>query len=172
MVSHHHKDTLENINCAVITVSDTRTKETDKSGRQIIELLDGANHTVRVYQIIADDGDMIQKTVKDVISHNEIEAVIINGGTGISYRDVTIESIEFLFDKQLPGFGELFRLLSYKHDIGTASMLSRAICGVANHRLVFSLPGSTSAVTLAMERLVLPEIGHMLREVKKECNRH
>lgn len=133
-----------------------------------MELLKEANHQVSLYKIIPDEREQIRMTVEKAIYSNRIDAVIVNGGTGISYRDVTIESIEPLFDKHLPGFGELFRYLSYQYDIGTASILSRATCGVANHRLIFSIPGSTGAVTLAMERLILPEIGHMVKEIKKD----
>lgn len=168
MLVNHKKDAAHNISIAVITVSDTRTKDTDKSGKKVMELLKEANHQVALYKIIPDEREQIRMTVEKAIYSNRIDAVIVNGGTGISYRDVTIESIEPLFDKHLPGFGELFRYLSYQYDIGTASILSRATCGVANHRLIFSIPGSTGAVTLAMERLILPEIGHMVKEIKKD----
>ena len=168
MLVNHKKDAAHNISIAVIIVSDTRTKDTDKSGKKIMELLKEANHQVSLYKIIPDEREQIRMTVEKAIYSNRIDAVIVNGGTGISYRDVTIESIEPLFDKHLPGFGELFRYLSYQYDIGTASILSRATCGVANHRLIFSIPGSTGAVTLAMERLILPEIGHMVKEIKKD----
>lgn len=162
------KNVIKNIPCAVITVSDTRTEETDRSGKCIMKLLKEAGHFVNKYKIIPDDKDQIQEIIEQMIHHEQIKAIIVNGGTGISNRDVTIESIEPFFDKQLPGFGELFRYFSYKYDIGTASMLSRAVCGVANHRLIFSIPGSTGAVTLAMERLILPEIGHMIKEIHKD----
>lgn len=102
-----------------------------------------------------------------MIHKEAIEAVIISGGTGISYRDVTIESINPLFEKELPGFGELFRYLSFQYEIGTASILSRAICGVANNRIIFSLPGSLKAVQLAMEKIILIELGHMVMEIHK-----
>lgn len=168
MLADHRKSAAKNIMCAVITVSDTRVKATDKSGRKVISLLHEANHFVHIHKIVPDHQRQIQEIVEEMIHHDQVEAIIFNGGTGISKRDITIESIEPLLDKQLPGFGELFRYLSYTCDIGTASMLSRALCGVANHRLIFSIPGSTGAVTLAMERLILPEIGHMLREIHKE----
>ncbi|WP_339229661.1 MogA/MoaB family molybdenum cofactor biosynthesis protein [Oceanobacillus sp. FSL K6-2867] len=168
MLTNHRKGAARNISIAVVTVSDTRTEDTDKSGKKIMELLKEANHQVALYKIILDEREEIRMTVEKAIYSNKIDAVIVNGGTGISYRDVTIESIEPLFDKHLPGFGELFRHFSYQYDIGTASILSRATCGVANHCLIFSIPGSTGAVTLAMERLILPEIGHMVKEIKKD----
>ncbi|RKQ37244.1 MogA/MoaB family molybdenum cofactor biosynthesis protein [Oceanobacillus halophilus] len=171
MISEHRNNASRNIQCAVVTISDTRTRQTDKSGQKIIKLLTEADHLVPLYKIIPDDRELIRMTVEKAIYSDKIDAVILNGGTGISYRDVTIESIEPLFDKQIPGFGELFRHLSYQYDIGTASILSRAACGVANNCLVFSIPGSTGAVTLAMERLILPEIGHMVKEVNKDIHK-
>ncbi|MBP1969893.1 molybdenum cofactor biosynthesis protein B [Virgibacillus natechei] len=166
MVNDHQKSTP--VNCAVVTVSDTRNKETDKSGKLIMELLTDSNHQVKMYEIVPDDEATIRQTVENAITNQAIEAVIVNGGTGISYRDVTIESIQQLFDKELPGFGELFRYLSYQFDIGTASMLTRAICGVANNRVIFSTPGSSGAVKLAMEKLILPELGHTVTEINKD----
>lgn len=170
MLTNHRKHADKYISCAVITVSDTRTKETDKSGQKIIDLLINHEHQVNFYEIIPDDGDQIRITVEKAIYCEKIDAVIVNGGTGISYRDVTIESIKPLFEKQLPGFGELFRHLSFQYDIGTASILSRAICGVSNHRVIFSIPGSTRAVTLAMEKIILPEVGHMIGEIYKDLD--
>ena len=155
------------ISCAVITVSDTRNIETDQSGRHIKEILESCNHQVPYYEIIPDERDIIRQTVEKVIHKEDIEAVIISGGTGISYRDVTIESIKPLFEKELPGFGELFRYLSYQYDIGTASILSRATCGVSNNRIIFSLPGSLKAVQLAMGKIILTELGHMVIEIHK-----
>lgn len=165
---NHYLKSDQPISVGVITVSDTRTKKTDKSGQKIIELLNNHTHHVPIYNIVPDESDQIRMSVEKVIYSGKVDAVIVNGGTGISYRDVTIESIEPLLDKQLPGFGELFRYLSFQYDIGTASILSRAICGVSNHRVIFSIPGSTGAVTLAMEKIILPEIRHMVREVQKD----
>jgi len=171
MLKDHRKTSPENTSCAVITVSDTRTKDTDKSGKLMIDLLETSNHQVNFYEIVQDDKQRIQNAVKQATQQENIEAILINGGTGISMRDVTIESIEPLFDKELPGFGELFRYLSYELDIGSASMLSRATCGVVNNRIVFSTPGSSGAVKLAMEKLILPELGHAVREIKKDLDR-
>ncbi|WP_068672594.1 molybdenum cofactor biosynthesis protein B [Oceanobacillus sp. Castelsardo] len=170
MLVDHRKHAAQQISCAVITVSDTRTKSTDKSGKKIMEFLQKYDHQVNLYKIVPDESDQIRFAVEKAIYSEKIDAVIVNGGTGISYRDVTIESIEPLFDKQLPGFGELFRHLSFQCDIGTASILSRATCGVANHCVIFSIPGSTGAVTLAMEKIILPEIGHIVKEIHKDID--
>lgn len=167
MSNHHDEGRSTKVKCAVITVSDTRNKETDKSGKLIQELLVSEDHQITMYEIVTDDSETIKQTVIRAINDDAVEAVIINGGTGISYRDVTIESIQPLLNKELPGFGELFRYLSYEYDIGTASMMSRAISGVANHRMIFSLPGSSGAVKLAMEKLILPELGHTVLEINK-----
>ena len=167
MLSDHRND-VQQVLCAVITVSDTRTKETDKSGKLMIDSLMDANHQVNHYEIISDDKGIIEDTIKLAMHRDDIEAILINGGTGISQRDVTMEAILPLLDKELPGFGELFRYLSYQFDIGSASMLSRAIAGVANNRILFSTPGSTGAVRLAMEKLILPELGHAVKEIHKD----
>jgi len=164
----HDKGNLKTVTCAVITVSDTRNKDTDKSGQTIIELLKTDNHHIGMYEIIPDDVASIQKTLETAIHEDAIDAVIFNGGTGISQRDVTIEAIRPYFKKELPGFGEIFRYLSYQFDIGSASILSRAIAGIANNRIVFSVPGSTGAVKLAMEKLILPEIKHAVKEIHKD----
>lgn len=168
MLSEHRKESAQQVSCAVLTVSDTRNEATDKSGMKIKQLLTEAGHKIVDYEVIRDEQDLIRSTVEKLIDNEEVQAVILNGGTGISNRDVTIESIRPLFEKELPGFGELFRYLSFEYDIGTASILSRAICGVSNHRVIFSIPGSTGAVTLAMEKIILKEIGHIVRELNKD----
>jgi molybdopterin adenylyltransferase len=168
MLQDHRRDATRSVKCAVITVSDTRTQETDKSGKLMIEFLENEGHEVRQYEIIPDEKTIIQENVKGMAASSDVEAILLNGGTGISYRDVTIEAIQPLFSKEIPGFGELFRMLSYQLDIGSASMLSRATSGVINNRIVFSTPGSRGAVKLAMEKLILPELGHAVREVTKD----
>jgi molybdenum cofactor biosynthesis protein B len=155
------------IRCAVITISDTRTKETDKSGQRIITLLRERHHEVVSYEIVKDDKDSIQHAVNEAGSRLDVDAVITNGGTGIAKRDVTIEAILPLLEKEITGFGELFRMLSYTEDIGAAAMLSRALAGVKEQTLIFSLPGSTGAVTLGMNKLILPELRHMISEIRK-----
>lgn len=167
-VTEHKSEAPTQIKCMVITVSDTRTKESDKSGQTMINLLDAAGHVIVDYAIIKDDGDSIKNAVLKGCANPEIDVVLTNGGTGIAMRDVTIETVQSLFDKEISGFGELFRMLSYQEDIGSAALLSRAAAGVVGNKAVFSTPGSTGAVKLAMNRLILPEIGHVVRELKKD----
>ena len=165
---HAHKEqAAKHVVCQVITVSDTRTEETDKSGKKIRELLFDNGHSVARYQIVPDDKAKIEEATRQGIEDPNIEAVILNGGTGIAKRDVTIEAILPLFEKELTGFGELFRYLSYTEDIGSAALMSRAAAGVVGKTVLFSLPGSTGAVTLGMKKLVLREIGHIVTELNK-----
>ncbi|MFK3937148.1 molybdenum cofactor biosynthesis protein B [Alkalihalobacillus sp. NPDC078783] len=153
--------------CLVITVSDTRTVETDKSGQAIKDLLQNAGHLVLGYQIVTDDRSIIQTAIQTGLEQFKIEAILLNGGTGISKRDVTYEVVEATLEKELPGFGELFRYVSYEYDIGPAAMLSRAIAGTANDTAIFSMPGSTGAVKVAMEKLILPQLSHVVKEIQK-----
>jgi len=171
MLNTHRKKAPNQVSVAVITVSDTRNKETDKSGKYIIDVLQSVDHHVSFYEIIPDQKETIEQTMKQAVSQENVQAVILNGGTGISKRDVSIETIEPMFTKELNGFGELFRYLSYELDIGSASILSRATAGVVNDRIIFALPGSSGAVKLAMEKLILPEIGHIVGELEKDLNR-
>lgn len=167
-VHEHKKEAPKVVNCMIVTVSDTRTVETDKSGQLIRELLEAAGHQVLDHVIVADEGDIIAAAVRKGSNTDGIEAIITNGGTGIAKRDVTIETISELLDKEIPGFGELFRMLSYTEDIGSAAIMSRALAGVKNDRVVISIPGSSGAVKLAMNKLILPELGHMIREIRKD----
>jgi molybdenum cofactor biosynthesis protein B len=155
------------IRCAIITISDTRTSETDTSGATIRQLLTAAGHTVVSQQIVPDEPEQLAEAVHQLVSRNRCDAILTNGGTGIARRDATIEAIEPLLDKKLPGFGELFRMLSYS-DIGAGAMLSRATAGVAGRTLVFCMPGSTGAVRLALEKLILPEIAHLAWELIRQ----
>ena len=152
--------------CAVVTLSDTRTPETDKSGRRIRELLEADGHAVAHYQVVPDDPAPFEPLLLDCLSRPDVDAVLTNGGTGISRRDQTIAVVERHLDRPLPGFGELFRMLSWEQ-IGSGAMLSRAVGGVAKGKLLFAMPGSTAAVELAMTKLVLPELRHLLRELRK-----
>lgn len=154
--------------CKIITVSDTRTPDTDKSGQLISELIQNAGHEVVQYEIIPDEETLIKSAVVSGCKSSEIDVVLLNGGTGIAKRDVTIEAVQSLLEKEIPGFGELFRMLSYQEDIGSSAILSRAIGGVADDTVIFSMPGSAGAVNLAMEKLIIPELGHVVREVKKD----
>jgi molybdenum cofactor biosynthesis protein B len=152
----------------VITVSDTRTIETDKSGALMKQLLTEKGHVLQRYSITEDDYQDIRRLLQEADSDPTIDVVLLNGGTGISTRDTTFEAVKSELVKELPGFGEIFRFLSYTEDIGTAAILSRAIAGVMKCTAVFSTPGSTGAVKLAMERIILPELGHVIREIRKD----
>ena len=152
--------------CAVVTLSDTRTADTDTSGARIREFLQADGHVVSDYQLIPDDAERLHALATTLLARPDIDAVLTNGGTGVSRRDVTIATIERLIEQPLPGFGELFRMLSWEQ-IGSGAMLSRAVAGVAAGKVVFAMPGSTKAVELAMTRLILPEIRHILRELRK-----
>jgi molybdopterin adenylyltransferase len=169
MSTQEHKQAAPSqVSCMVITVSDTRTEETDKSGKLMMELLENAGHKIVEYVIVKDEPEPIKSEVLKGCRNPDIDVVLTNGGTGIAKRDVTIETVQNLFDKEIPGFGEIFRMLSYQEDIGSAALLSRAAAGVVNDRAVFSTPGSTGAVRLAMEKLIIPEIGHVVRELTKD----
>ena len=152
--------------CAVVTLSDSRTESTDKSGQAIRRLLSEAGHTVTFYRVIPDDPTPLDMLLAELTSTPDIEAIITNGGTGVSQRDNTIPVISRHLTVPLPGFGELFRMLSFQ-EIGSAAMLSRALGGIAGGKLLFALPGSTAAVELAMTRLILPELAHLLHELGK-----
>lgn len=166
-VQEHKKNAPQSICASIVTVSDTRDELTDKSGALIKELLSEQGHEIAEYRIVKDEQTLIKNTVLYSCESSSIDAVIINGGTGIAARDVTIEAVQQLFDKEIPGFGELFRLISYQEDIGSSAMLSRAAAGTVMGTAVFALPGSSGAVRLAMEKLILPEIRHIVRELKK-----
>jgi molybdenum cofactor biosynthesis protein B len=166
MVKQPHPDAAEiPVNCAVITVSDTRSSETDRSGQLIQQLLLEANHAVGVYTILKDEPAQIQAQLEALGQRSDIDAVIFNGGTGIAPRDTTYDAIESLLEKTLPGFGELFRWLSYQ-EIGSRAIASRAVAGVYQTKLVFSIPGSTNAVKLALQQLILPELRHLVTQLR------
>lgn len=167
MSLHDHKaDHFSDARVAVMTVSDTRTVDNDKSGQLIREALLKHDYSKIDYFIVKDDkADIHQAVTLCLEKGNSI--LLINGGTGIAKRDVTIEVVEQCLEKELPGFGELFRMLSYTEDIGSAAILSRAIAGTIGETAIFSMPGSTGAVRLAMEKLILPELNHILHELKK-----
>ncbi len=150
----------------MLTVSDTKTPETDTSGALIRELLNAAGHRVVGFTIVSDEPADVQRVVRAACGDERVQAVIVTGGTGITSRDSTFEAIEALLDKRLPGFGELFRMLSYQ-EVGAAAMLSRAQLGVHAQRIVVSLPGSPNACRLALEKLLIPELPHLVREVSR-----
>lgn len=150
----------------VVTVSDTRTVETDTSGQLAKELLVAAGHTLAGYTILRDEPAEVAALVRAIADQGSADAVITSGGTGVSSRDSTYEAIASLLDKRLDGFGELFRMLSYA-EIGPAAMLSRAVAGLHRGVIVFATPGSSNAVRLALEKLILPELGHLVGEVRR-----
>ncbi len=150
------------LNCAIITISDTRTFANDKSGQIIQDLLTQSGHNIIDYQIIKDDPELIKKIVENIADNNNIHCLITNGGTGISPQDHTYDVLEKLLDKTLSGFGEIFRFLSYQ-EIGSRAIASRALGGIYQGKLVFSLPGSTGAVKLGLEKLIIPELNHLFQ---------
>lgn len=165
-VGEHRRAAPTRVPTAVLTVSDTRTPETDTGGALVAELLGAAGHPVAVRSIVPDEAAAIAEAVEAALGHEDVRAVIATGGTGAAPRDVTPEAIAPLLERTLPGFGELFRVLSYE-EIGSAAFLSRALCGLARGRVLFALPGSRGAVRLAMERLVLPELGHLAAQAAR-----
>lgn len=170
-VTEHKGKAHRAVRCAIITVSDTRTEETDTSGQRIKELLAAHDHPVVAYQILKDEPEQITAAVQALLERSDVDAIITSGGTGIAPRDTTFEAIQELLEKEITGFGEMFRMLSYE-DIGTAAMLTRATAGVANGKVIVSLPGSTGAVELGMSKLVLPELGHMMFLLRGERHAH
>ena len=152
--------------CSVITCSDTRTPETDTSGQLIRTLLEQAGHRIHAYHVVKDEPSQVRTLIRQAGADQAVDALIINGGTGISQRDSTFEAVHVLLEKHIPGFGELFRSLSYK-EIGSAAMLSRATAGLHQGKVIFSIPGSRGAVRLAMEALILPELSHLVGELRK-----
>ena len=153
------------VNCAVITVSDTRTNQTDKSGHLIQQLLTDAGHQIVTYSIVKDEPEDIRKWLTELDKNPDLEAIIFNGGTGIAPRDTTYDVVSSWLTKTIPGFGEIFRYLSYQ-EIGSRAIASRAVAGVTNQKLIFSLPGSSNAVKLALTQLILPELNHLVRQVR------
>jgi molybdenum cofactor biosynthesis protein B len=166
MSVHEHKEKAKkSVRCFVVTVSDTRDESTDTSGQTIKQFLTGEGHSLEGYRIVKDEPVQIDALLNEVLGNSDIEAVIVNGGTGIAPRDGTYEVVSRFIEKNLDGFGEIFRYLSYL-DIGSAAIMSRAAAGTARGKVLISLPGSKGAVTLAMEKLILPEIRHMVSQIQ------
>lgn len=153
------------VHFAVITVSDTRTPETDKSGNFIKQSMTNAGHQLDYYTLVKDEPDEIRVQMQKLVAIADLDAVILNGGTGIAPRDTTYDAISALLEKTLPGFGEMFRYLSWQ-EVGSRAIASRAVAGIYEGKLIFSLPGSSNAVKLAIEQLILPEIIHLVRQLK------
>jgi molybdenum cofactor biosynthesis protein B len=162
----HRTGAPASVPCLVLTISDTRTPETDTSGRAIADLLTAAGHTVTARELVPDDPARVTEAIRLHLGRRDVRAVITTGGTGLTRRDTTFEAVSKLFEKQIDGFGELFRMLSYEQ-VGAAAMLSRACAGVSAGCVVFVLPGSEAAVRLGMERLILPELPHIVRELSR-----
>ena len=165
-VHEHRAQSPTSVSCAVITVSDTRTEATDTSGQLIRDGLEGAGHSVLSSCIVPDEPSAIRRAIEEAAATDGVKAILLTGGTGITPRDRTHEVVSEMLEKRMDGFGELFRVFSYE-EIGAAAMLSRAVGGVAKGALVFAMPGSRAAVRLAMEKLILPELGHLVFEMEK-----
>ena len=164
--AEHRATSPASVRCYVITVSDTRTTETDTGGRAVAELLTAGGHVVVGRRIVKDEPAEVAALVALNAESNHVDVIITTGGTGITRRDSTFEAIDGLLEKRLPGFGELFRMLSY-HEIGAAAMLSRACMGTCRGKIVVALPGSENAVRLALTRLLVPELGHLVNETRR-----
>lgn len=160
----HHSPAI--IACAVVTVSDTRTFANDKGGDLLVKMLTGAGHRIIDRQIVPDQPEQMRQLLTDYQTRGELEAILMTGGTGISRRDQTYETVSTLLTKPLPGYGELFRMLSYA-EIGPAAMLSRAVGGLLGQKVLLTMPGSPAGVRLALEKLILPELGHLVGEARK-----
>jgi len=162
----HRQQAPGQVRCAVVTVSDTRSLASDRSGGLIVELLEAAGHRIASREVVPDEPSILEPLVRELAQREDVDAVLLTGGTGIAARDQTPEALAQMFHKQLPGFGELFRMLSFQ-EIGAAAMLSRATGGVVGRTVVLLMPGSTAAVRLAMEKLVLPELGHLVEHAQR-----
>ncbi|MBA7690305.1 Molybdenum cofactor biosynthesis protein B [subsurface metagenome] len=162
----HKKEAPKSVSCAVLTFSDSRTEQNDESGKLLCQKLNEDGHRVIDYAVLKDDSEAIGRKIGELLRQDELQVIITNGGTGVSHRDVAVETVSSILEKKLDGFGELFRSLSYQ-EIGSASIMSRAIAGVAGGKVIICLPGSLGAAKLAIEKIILPEIGHMVREVSR-----
>ena len=162
----HKAQAPASVGCFVLTISDTRTGTTDSSGRAIADLLAASGHPVVGRAIVRDDAALVRTTIERQLENPDVQAIIATGGTGITSRDSTFEVVDAMLEKRLDGFGELFRMLSYEQ-IGSAAIMSRAIAGLARRRIIVSLPGSEAAVRLAMEKLVIPELGHLMQQATR-----
>ena len=162
----HRRLSPTSVNCAIITISDSRTEETDESGKFYKDSLSQAGHKILAYALLKNDAVLIRQKLEDLVKLDGLHVIICSGGTGLSHRDITVETVTPMLDKKLDGFGELFRYLSYQ-EIGTDSILSRSVAGVIAGKIILCLPGSLGATKLAVEKIILPEIGHMVREATR-----
>lgn len=164
---HHPRNQEIAANFAIIVTSDSRTTDTDETGKLAINLLEGNGHEVVDYQIIPNDSDTIDEALTRLLSEDRIQVIITSGGTGISPRDKTVDVAKKFFDREMTGFGEAFRRFSYE-EIGGPAIISRATSGISNGKIIFCLPGSSGAMKTALGSLILPNIGHMLWELRRE----
>jgi len=162
----HKQEAPQNVRCAVLIISDSRTEQDDESGRLIRQKLGENGHSVLFYSILKNESESIRQKIDVLLRQEELQVIITSGGTGISHRDVTVETIYPMLEKKLDGFGELFRFLTYQ-EIATVSIMSRAIAGVVEGKVILCLPGSLGATNLAMDKIILPEIGHLVREATR-----
>ena len=162
----HKTDSPVSIPCAVVTISDTRTLDTDRGGPVIVQHLTSNGHTVADRKIIPDEPEELRKLLSSLGQRADVDAILMTGGTGVTRRDQTYETVSSLLDRQLPGYGELFRWLSYQ-EIGAATILSRATGGVMKDTIVLTMPGSPKAVELAMSKIIIPELPHLVREARR-----
>lgn len=167
MTQEHRRDQESNAVVALMITSDTRTPETDETGKRAVELLEEAGHSIAAYVIVKNDVGKIGETLEGFLADEHIQVIVTSGGTGIGAKDKTVDAVSVKFEKRIEGFGELFRRLSFG-EIGVASMMSRATAGVAQGKLVFCLPGSKGAMETALKDIILPAIGHMLWELSRE----
>lgn len=165
---HRQKAGQKPVTLAIVTVSDTRTPETDTNYMYLEERLEALGHTVEAYRIIQDEPDQVEAALHDLVAIPQVQVILFNGGTGISPRDTTYDVISRYLEKTLPGFGELFRMISYQQ-IGAAAMMSRATAGVYRQTVIVSMPGSNNAVKTAMENLIIPELNHLAWEVVRKA---
>jgi len=162
----HQKQGPQQIRCAVITVSDTRTLENDTGGQTVIHHLSAAGHEIVAREIIPDDPAQMKPILQSLQPSDDVDAILMTGGTGISSRDQTYETVSALLTKPLPGYGEIFRMLSFQ-DIGPAAILSRAVGGLLGRKVLLTMPGSPAAVKLAMEKIIVPQLPHLMREARR-----
>ncbi len=162
----HKHQAPKSVDCAVVIISGTRTEKTDESGKLIMQALKSSGHQVVSYSILKNDAALIGNKLNELLGEEGLQVIITSGGTGASRLDITVEVVFSILEKKLDGFGELFRFLTYR-EVGTPSIMSRAMAGVARGKVIICLPGSVGAVKLAMEKIILPEIGHLVREATR-----
>ena len=165
-IAEHRASSPDSVGCAVLTVSDTRTLANDTGGQSIVDFLTAAGQAVVAREIIRDEPEPMRVLLAALCQRPDVDAILMTGGTGVGSRDQTFETVSALLTKTLPGYGEIFRMLSY-HDVGPAAMLSRAVGGLIGRKVLLTMPGSPAAVRLAMEKLIVPELNHLVREARR-----